>query len=670
MKKRLKALFLLFTLLLSGCGNKKKNEDYGVDNGPTTELVFFVGNGDCLSKISEVTEVPIDKIKENNPVLHDRVLYVGDELRINVAKDIVDAIMKSQDSDGLNGTFSIAEKNNVVMINMLFKAGKGDTLYKISEVTGVSIDDIKTQNSQLMNRVLRDGEVLEILVDETRINKILDSQNSDGLNGVFSLNGDFTIPEKDTTDVLVYYKVGKMDMLAKVAKLFGVSVNDIVKWNNIKNPDLIKVGTILKIRSDISVDEYNQLLSKHNLHGRIFSSEEDAVNYEGELEEESNEILHNFPENCERGIDISHGVGEVDWDKLEAAYKRGEFSYIILRLAENSKSAETKKFSFVLDRNFEVNLKECNNRKIPYGVYVFTRENNVDGMIKQAESSVEYLNGLEERGIYFRPSYPVYVDVLEDKAHTQMQVFYDGDYDTLVDMIYSFCKVIEDAGYFTGIYANRDNYYKVLNGAENASKLDGYSTWLAYYGEKVPRDQVCKIGDNGGVDFSKVDSIQVSSKGKVDGVIATVDVNITNKSLRFRVREHYIDLYGENFYDNNLSSSDDDITSSYYENDGYNFNLSSNNDGLTSFSSGDICNGYQGLEIDIDINTFNTVMSDSNLMNTLIEYGAVYVEKTGKFICIESCLGKTKIKTVTPPVSNLPPYKNGYCRTLMLNKLK
>lgn len=45
-----------------------------------------------------------------------------------------------------------------------------------------------------------------------------------------------------------YYIIQKGDNLTKIAKKFGTTVNQLVSWNNIKNPNLIYVGQKLRVR--------------------------------------------------------------------------------------------------------------------------------------------------------------------------------------------------------------------------------------------------------------------------------------------------------------------------------------------------------------------------------------------------------------------------------------
>jgi len=48
--------------------------------------------------------------------------------------------------------------------------------------------------------------------------------------------------------VVVYYKVKKGDTLSKIAKKYKTTVKQLCKWNNIKNPNVIKVGQKLRVK--------------------------------------------------------------------------------------------------------------------------------------------------------------------------------------------------------------------------------------------------------------------------------------------------------------------------------------------------------------------------------------------------------------------------------------
>ena len=46
----------------------------------------------------------------------------------------------------------------------------------------------------------------------------------------------------------VYYTVKKGDTLSKIASEYGTTVSQIMKWNNIPNPNLIYVGQKFRVK--------------------------------------------------------------------------------------------------------------------------------------------------------------------------------------------------------------------------------------------------------------------------------------------------------------------------------------------------------------------------------------------------------------------------------------
>ena len=57
----------------------------------------------------------------------------------------------------------------------------------------------------------------------------------------------FSGGEAQTKRQKIGYTVKRGDTLIKIAALYGVSVMDLVSWNDIRNPDLIYAGQTLII---------------------------------------------------------------------------------------------------------------------------------------------------------------------------------------------------------------------------------------------------------------------------------------------------------------------------------------------------------------------------------------------------------------------------------------
>lgn len=67
-------------------------------------------------------------------------------------------------------------------------------------------------------------------------------------NGGFNGYKQGSAPAPKPQPSVEYYTVVKGDNLTRIAKRFGTTVNQLVQWNNIKNPNLIFTGQRLRVR--------------------------------------------------------------------------------------------------------------------------------------------------------------------------------------------------------------------------------------------------------------------------------------------------------------------------------------------------------------------------------------------------------------------------------------
>lgn len=98
---------------------------------------------------------------------------------------------------------------------------RGDALYKIASKFNVTIADIVKWNSISNPNLIYVGQKLIVGWTDTPVPPE---------------------PEK------VYYTVKRGDNLSKIAKLYDTTVQQIVAWNNIKNPNLIYTGQVLRVK--------------------------------------------------------------------------------------------------------------------------------------------------------------------------------------------------------------------------------------------------------------------------------------------------------------------------------------------------------------------------------------------------------------------------------------
>ena len=192
------------------------------------------------------------------------------------------------------------------------------------------------------------------------------------------------------------------------------------------------------------------------------------------------------------GVDVSHYQKQIDWVK---ARKVVEFS--ILKIGEG-------RYSNQKDEYFERNYMECKRLQIPVGVYTYAYAQSTAEAKEEAKRVIEWLNNRELQ-------LPVYYDM----ENAQMQKL--GKI-RLTEIAIAFCEEIEKAGYWTGIYANLYWYTNLLD-TEKLKKM--YTLWIAHVDNT--HNQTLYDG--------KFDMFQYSWKGNVDGIIASVDMNIMYRDL-------------------------------------------------------------------------------------------------------------------------------------------
>lgn len=191
-----------------------------------------------------------------------------------------------------------------------------------------------------------------------------------------------------------------------------------------------------------------------------------------------------------KGIDVSKYQGSIDWKKV----KNAGIEFAILRIGygmyENQK-----------DPRFEEYYKNARANGIPVGVYHYSYAKTVEEAKQEAKLVLKWLNGRHL-------DLPVYFD-LEDKSQQNLSK------STLNDICKAFCNIIEDGGYWGGIYTNKYWATGLIDGAELGKR---YTYWIAQYNSKCTYTGPYAMW-------------QYSSSGKVDGINGRVDMNYLYSDL-------------------------------------------------------------------------------------------------------------------------------------------
>lgn len=116
------------------------------------------------------------------------------------------------------------------------KVESGETLYRISKKYGATVDEIKSENPDIQNGVVKDGMVL--FIPSVKSSKAKTSKAKDTPKE--SPKVDTEKPSKDAKTHTVENGQG----LFAISRLYKVSVADLKKWNELSSED-VKVGQVL-----------------------------------------------------------------------------------------------------------------------------------------------------------------------------------------------------------------------------------------------------------------------------------------------------------------------------------------------------------------------------------------------------------------------------------------
>jgi len=191
------------------------------------------------------------------------------------------------------------------------------------------------------------------------------------------------------------------------------------------------------------------------------------------------------------GIDVSKWQGNIDFKKVKAA----GYDFVMMRAYSG----------YSKDPYFEVNYKNAKAAGLKVGVYSYSVATSVEEVNAEARAVLEILQGRDL-------DFPVALD-LEDSLTLNAT-----NNSQRTNMVHSFKKIVEDAGYQFILYANLD----WLNNYLDNARLDGVDIWIARYCDP-------KLGHRytGG---GNVTMWQYTSTGSVDGISGNVDLDFCYKA--------------------------------------------------------------------------------------------------------------------------------------------
>lgn len=223
----------------------------------SSDGIYTVKAGDSLWSISKKLNVPVETLKNANN-LESNLLRIGQVLKIpNVEESTEYKVYIVKKGDSL---YSIARDNNITVSELIdynnlssdslsigqqilvpiimldtsnpnyitYTVKAGDSLYKIANTYGISVNEIKNLNN-LNTNLLNVGQVLRI-----------PSSNID---------------DEELSANYIEYIVKRGDSLYRIAEDYNISISDLTSYNNL-NSNALSIGQVLRIPIEVKTIKY------------------------------------------------------------------------------------------------------------------------------------------------------------------------------------------------------------------------------------------------------------------------------------------------------------------------------------------------------------------------------------------------------------------------------
>lgn len=195
------------------------------------------------------------------------------------------------------------------------------------------------------------------------------------------------------------------------------------------------------------------------------------------------------------GIDVSHYQGKIDWAKVAAAGK----GFAILK-------CQYEALSHRKDETFDYNYFQAGANGLARGVYIFIASASMADPEKDAHCLLKNLDGK-------KLEYGIWLDLEANVVRAKGKAYIKG-----LSNIYA--QIFKNAGYYVGIYCNRDWYLNCIHDDLKAN----YNFWIARYpsNDKGVYNPHSSLKPN----YKMAVAWQYSSKGRVNGINGDVDLDV------------------------------------------------------------------------------------------------------------------------------------------------
>lgn len=194
-------------------------------NAFQTQQTYTVVKGDNLTKIARAHDVTLEELMHANGLNKKSILKIGQLLLIPG---------ESQDYDLTQIETPAYEAVPIEVDSTVYIVVPGDSLSKIAKQHGSTVATIKSVNGLTSNTIYAGQDLLIPKTGSAPTVPVVTQASSSIVSSVQS-SGE------------AVHVVKRGDSLSKIAKQYGVRVNDLMQLNGISDPHRIQVGQSIKI---------------------------------------------------------------------------------------------------------------------------------------------------------------------------------------------------------------------------------------------------------------------------------------------------------------------------------------------------------------------------------------------------------------------------------------
>ena len=191
-------------------------------------IKYIVRKDESLLSIADKFDVRVSDIRNWNNIPYTKSIKVGQGLTIYVPSEKKDYYAKLNDPNDLSNIPIKTLAPKLLENWKIHRVRRGENLGLIARKYGVSINKIKRWNHIRGNRIFA-GEKIKIYS-----NLAFNDEENSKQSVVSNKNN------------LIRHRVKRGDTLSEIAAMYGVSINQIIVWNSLKN-NKIQAGNVLKI---------------------------------------------------------------------------------------------------------------------------------------------------------------------------------------------------------------------------------------------------------------------------------------------------------------------------------------------------------------------------------------------------------------------------------------